>query len=286
MNNPKKPKKLTLLWKRRHRFLILPVKRKKKKHTTTKVDKPKKPILALLFKKPSKNDLDQINKIKTARKNETHQVTVDMQKQIEPRAASSIFNNIPITQPIMRSIVAAITFIEKEGGTQQEELYTYNQMQSSEVERCKILILSSRKMGGQYIIDVDSFAIFTNILVVAEGVKKALLSCEPIVPSSMYHHFMTMQHGSEVEMILSNPKWPNDLTGITFIALLHHFAKIVREANSEQNRNKLTTVFGGILIRHKENIMEQEDALTQVKAVIINKILLHITSDLISERKR
>ena len=114
--------------------------------------------------------------------------------------------HIPITHDIMRSLNAAITYIEKLGGLGNEELYrdiaagAYSSL-VDEIMVCKGQILRHYPSGHS--IRVSSIShVMDNVTVVSEALTLGLKSCEPLVPYQMNGQVLQIQRASDIKRLL------------------------------------------------------------------------------------
>ena len=198
------------------------------------------------------------------------------------QTSNNSISYVTITYEIMRSIVAAIAYIEQNGGFEIKDLYimsttrninkmkvnntTFHCLQPA-VNKCIDLMLKGE------IEQIEHFeTVFSSFLshfsfdaddthkvnVVAMALKGVFNHCESLIPSCIYDKVMNIQDGNEVEKLLSSPNWPN-LTSMTFIMLLHHFAKLwksrVASGHDQNEMIYMTTLareFGTILLRRRQ----------------------------------
>ena len=180
---------------------------------------------------------------------------------------------VPVKQSTMKAIITAITFIEKNGGLRCQGLYQ-RESPSDKSHHCKQLMLQNDAF-----IQLEDFDEF-DVHDVAEGVKYLLTICEPLVPLKMFDQVMNITDGSEIEILVASEDWDN-IKAITFIALLHHLAKITRKQKFHKiSSDDLGTVFGEIFLpEHDRNILKYQ-AQSKAKGRRIALIIRHIAAEI------
>lgn len=196
-------------------------------------------------------------------------------------------NNIPITHDIMRSISAAIAYIEELGGLSNKELYrdihadTYSSL-ADDIMVSKNQILRYYPSGHSIGVKSISQLSNNNLIVISEAFKLGLKSCEPLVPYEMCEEVMQIQHGGEIERLLSSSSWP-DSHRIAFILLLHHLGKIVSNDNMNKEiiLDRLAIQFSKILLREARRPFRKKRS-EKAKTRVIKLVIKHMLDDNVS----
>ena len=162
---------------------------------------------------------------------------------------------LPLTYEVMRSIVAALAYIEEcddqhcrsflcnSNLNQQVDLNTHKEM----IEATRRLILLDDNIAP-----VESFAKINNVNIVSAGVKAAIKSCEPVIPEMMEQDLYKIEKKDSEKVIEKFLGRMPEVHMILCIEIFHHVSKTVKaQMASDQSKdllNQLANEVGELIV--------------------------------------